>query len=250
MYLRFVRLAVREGSEAAFQRFYRERVQLALAEVPGCLFAGLLAPWRSDEHRSLTLWRAAEDAAAYEASGLFRDLARESEPFLTRRAVWRVRLAEESAGDETVAAAPAAPVPREGFEIAAGDSPDRLGESAGSFYVRVVSLRLDPAARGEFERLYREAILPAVHEFAGCLGAFLAEGAANEALSITVWEREEQATRYEMSGEFERLTRRIEKTFSPHLAWRVQLADGDRVNRPAPEVATFHLVLARPFARR
>ena len=65
MYLRFIRLVVREGAESGFQSFYRERVIPALSETLGCLFAGLLTPWRSDEHRSLTLWRSPDDARAY-----------------------------------------------------------------------------------------------------------------------------------------------------------------------------------------
>src|SRR5262249_46972692 len=52
MYLRFVHLQVREGQEAAFTRFYQERAIPALAATEGCLFAGLLAPWRGESHQS------------------------------------------------------------------------------------------------------------------------------------------------------------------------------------------------------
>ena len=66
MHLRILRLSVREGQEAAFTRFYQERVIPALAATEGCLYAGLLAPWRGEAHQSLTIWASAEHVAAYE----------------------------------------------------------------------------------------------------------------------------------------------------------------------------------------
>ena len=78
MYLRFVHLRVREGQEGAFTRFYQERAIPALAVTEGCLFAGLLAPWRGESHQSLTIWRTAEHAAAYEERGVYRRLLAEA----------------------------------------------------------------------------------------------------------------------------------------------------------------------------
>jgi len=82
MYLRFVRLSVREGEEAKFAKFYRDRVIAELESTPGCRFAGLLRPWRGSEHRSLTIWDSPEAAEAYEKSGLYHRLLRESEAML------------------------------------------------------------------------------------------------------------------------------------------------------------------------
>src|SRR5947207_24924 len=136
MYLRFLELRVRQGQEAAFTRFYQERVMPALADTAGCLYAGLLAPWRSESHRSLTIWATAEHASAYEAS----------------------------------------------------DHP-------------------------------------------------------LEVLSITLWDREEDAVRYEMSGDFERLTARLEGTFSPVYDWRTRL--GDDTSRGRADVSSYQVVRGR-----
>lgn len=247
MYLRFVRLHLRDGAEPAFRAFYAERVQPALAETPGCLFAGLLAPWRSEEHRSLTLWRSPEDAKAYEESGLYHQLLREAEPFLSSRTVWRVRLAEDAAG----AAAKVREIPPEGYELGGGEARASLERKARSLFLRIVSVHVASERRAELEALYRDAVVPALSAFPGCHGAFLAAAARdpNEMLSITVWDREESATRYEMSGEFERLTERARATFSPLRQWQMTLQDGE-TGETGPEIATYHLVQGRSLAPR
>ena len=249
MYLRFIRLVVREGSEPAFQKFYRGRVIPSLAEVPGCLYAALLTPWRSEEHRSLTLWRSAEDAAAYEASGLYHDLLRETSPLLSGRTVWRARLTsdpletqgpddQELGGKE---------IPPEGYELGDGEADPLLERVARSVFVRVVAVHIAPQHTAEFRTIFHEQVIPALRKVPGCLGALLAEGAndRNEALSITIWDREESATRYEMSGEFERLTRRLESTLSQLSQWHLTLGERGAEKERAPEVASYHLVHSR-----
>jgi heme-degrading monooxygenase HmoA len=242
MYLRFIRLHLREGSEPAFRKFYAERVQPALATTPGCLFAGLLAPWRGEEHRSLTLWRSAEDAAAYENGGLYHQLLRECEPLLSSRTVWRARLVDERSGEGPVLQRE---IPPEGYALEAGE-PTGLERSARSLFVRIVEVSAASERHAEFVELYRAKVLPALQSFNGCLGAFLAEGARNpnELLSISVWDREESATRYEMSGEFQRLTAAVQSTISPLRQWQLTLREGGEI-RSSPEVETYHLVHGR-----
>jgi heme-degrading monooxygenase HmoA len=241
MFLRFIRLVVREGSEPEFQRFYSERVIPALSAVPGCLFAGLLAPWRSEEHRSLTLWRSPEAARAYEESGLYHQLLDESKPYLSSRTVWRVRLAEDPL--ETIDPG-RKEIPPEGYELAGDERSGELEEMARPVFLRIVALRAGAGRREELAALYRDLVLPTLRETPGCLGALLASGSndPNELLSITVWDREESATRYEMSGVFERLTRRLAPTFSPLSQWQLTLGDAGPERRAAPGVTSYHLV--------
>jgi heme-degrading monooxygenase HmoA len=244
MFLRFVRLDVRAGSEADFQRFHRERVLPALQRVAGCLFAGLLAPWRGEAHRSVTLWRSADDARAYEDSGLYRELLRESEPMLSERTVWRVRLSEDPL--ETLGP-PERDIRPDGYRLDVGTPPDRLADLPRAAHVRMVAATVRQDRRDEFLALYRDAVLPALQEAPGCLGAFLAEGGRDpdEALSITLWEREEDAVRYELSGEFDRLTRRLQSSFAPRVGWRLTLGEGEPERRTAPRVTSFQLAHGR-----
>ena len=269
MYLRFIRLVVRDGSEAAFQKFYRERVIPTLASVPGCLFAGLLTPWRSEEHRSLTLWRSCEDARAYEEGGLYQMLLRESMPFLSSRTVWRARLAEpETMVDvpvgkiealetlapgtlSTVAIPAEREIPPEGYDISSEDVGEKLARSPRSMFVRVVAIHVRPERRDEFEEIYAGRVLPTMQKAPGLVGMFLAESSSekNEALSITVWEREENAVRYEMSAEYERLLQEIRPTLSPLSQWQLTLGEGSPESRRGSGVATYQLVHGRKLGQ-
>lgn len=232
MYLRFVRLLLREGADARFAAFYRERVIPALRATDGCRFAGMLTPWRGgDAHQSLTIWDSPEHADAYERGPLFERLSREVEPLLSARAEWRVRLTRDP--DATIDPAQRV-VPSTGYSIesggaAGGDTGLPAGESV---FVRIASVRIDPERRREFEELYAHQVIPALKERPGCRGVLLAEGGAqaDEILSISLWDREEDAVRYEMSGEPERLTARLKETFSRLYDWRLTLG-ADRRGR-------------------
>lgn len=246
MYLRFVRLLVREGADAQFVAFYRDRVIPALRAVDGCRFAGLLTPWRGgDAHQSLSIWDTPEHADAYERGPLFERLSREAEPLLSARAEWRVRLARDP--EATIDPAQRV-VPSTGYVIEGSGS---AGLPAGGqpVFVRIVSVRIDPQQRQEFEELYRHEVIPALQECHGCRGVLLAEGTvqANEILSISLWDREEDAVRYEMSGEAERLTGRLKATFSRLYDWRLTLGGQRDAGAAALEVTTYHLVQGQPL---
>ena len=114
-------------------------------------------------------------------------------------------------------------------------------------FVRVVAIHIRPERRKEFEEIYTQRVLPAMQAAPGCVGIFLAESSQeqNEALSITVWEREENAVRYEIGGEYDRLVQEIRPTLSPLSQWQLTLGEGDPENRRGAGVATYHLVHGR-----
>jgi len=246
MHLRILRLSVREGQEAAFTRFYQERVIPALAATEGCLYAGLLAPWRGEAHQSLTIWASAEHVAAYEKAGSYHALLAEAAPMLTDRAEWRVRLARDPL--ETADPARAEP-PVEGYTIDADDGSEALDGAGRPPFVRIVVIRVAPGRLAEFVAIYRADVIPALKAVRGCRGVFLCEGIDDptEALSITLWNREEDAVRYEMSGEFERLTARLRETFSPVYDWRTRLDGAGAGGRP--EVSSYQLVRGRRLGK-
>jgi len=224
MFLRIVRLRVREAEEARFTRFYEERVIPALDATAGCLYAGLLAPWRGEGHQSLTIWDSAESARRYEEKGLYQRLLAEAAPYLSERTEWRIRLATdplETSDPER------RELPSSGYNVEAQDGSAEMGGEGHSSFVRIVSLRVDPDHLDEFAAIYREKVIPALREVAGCRGVFLAEGAhdPNGVLSITLWNREEDAVRYELSGVSERLTAQLRATISPVYDWRLTLND-------------------------
>ncbi len=244
MFLRIVRFRVREGQEAAFTRFYQERVIPALAETDGCLYAGLLAPWRGDGHQSLTIWESPEKAHAYEEKGLYQRLLAEAAPFLSERTEWRIRLSRDPLETSDPSQREIA---SEGYTVEADQGSDSLESEGRPPFVRIVALRVDPDRLAEFVSIYTGEVLPALKAQRGCRGVFLAEGAEDPSgiLSITFWNREEDAMRYEMSGEFERLTARLKTTFSPVYDWHVSLGgDSDSVSSGL-QVSSFQLVRGR-----
>ncbi len=246
MYLRFVRLLVREGAEARFDEFYRQRVIPALRETPGCRFAGLLAPWHGgDAYQSLTIWDSPEQAADYEDGPLFQTLSRESEPMLSARAEWRVRLSR----DPQATLDPANRViPSTGY-VVEGGSGAGLPNKGRQLFVRILAVRIAPGRLRDFVDLYTQHVIPALRERHGCRGVILAEGAEHPdgILSITLWDREEDAVRYEASGEPERLTARLQATFSRLYDWGLTLNPAREPRAATPEVTTYHLVQGQPL---
>lgn len=244
MFLRIVRLRVREGQEAAFTRFYQERVIPALAETGGCLYAGLLAPWRGEAHQSLTIWESPEMAQAYEEHGLYQRLLAEAAPLLSERTEWRVRLSRDPL--ETTDPSQRE-IASEGYSVEADQGSAALDSGGRPPFVRIVALRVDPDRRDEFVSIYTGEIIPALKAQRGCRGVFLAEGAEDPRgmLSITLWSREEDAVRYEMSGEFERLSARLKTTFSPVYDWRVSLGSDSESTSSGLKVSSYQLVRGR-----
>jgi heme-degrading monooxygenase HmoA len=240
MYLRFLHLNVREGQEAAFARFYDESVIPALAATEGCLYAALLAPWRSTGHQSITIWSSQDTAAAYRDSGLYDRLLAEAAPMLADRAEWRIRLARDPL--ETADPSRREP-PADDYRIELPAGTAALDQGDRPPFVRIVLIRVALERLEDFVSIYRREVIPALEKVPGCRGAFLAEATARamEVLSITLWESEEDSVRYEMSGEFERLTRRLEGTFAPVFGWETRLAGAAR----KPEVTSYQLVRGR-----
>jgi heme-degrading monooxygenase HmoA len=238
MYLRFIQLHVRPGEEAAFGRFYGDSVLPALGATAGCLYAALLAPWRSETYQSLTIWASPEHAAAYEETGAYHRLLAGAAPFLERTSDWRVRLSRDP--QATLDPSRREP-PSEGYSIEGGGTA-ALAQAARPPFVRIVHIRVVLERLDDFVALFRQEIIPALMRVPGCRGAFLAErvGHAADALSVTLWNREEDAVRYEMSGEFERLTARLEGTFAPVFDWRTRLEDAGGGNRPS--VSSYQVV--------
>lgn len=245
MYLRFVRLRVREEAARAFREFYESRIIPALAETPGCLYAGLLGHRvHADEFQSLTLWDTAEHCEAYERS-LYPRLTQETEPYLASSTVWRVRL---TADPEETADFSTRHIPSHSYVAATAEGDEALERPPGSLFLRIATIRVEPDRIEAFRKLYKDDVVPTLHRTPGCCGVFLGEASDGhgEIVSVTLWEHEQDAVRYELSGEFERLTRELRGTFAQRFEWQMALAPGADVEPgPAPQVGGYHIVTGR-----
>ena len=223
MHLRFVRLKLDRRRVADFRKFYGDRVIPALQTADGCLFASLLQTTDAeDECVSLTLWSSPEAAEAYESGGLYDALLDASDEYFAEASEWRAGLT----GDPGPALKRLQEPQVESYpvEIAALPGPLAIGEPA-SLFLRIVAVRVEA---GRFEQLrerYNAEVVPALLATPGCRAVFLAEGfrTRSRALSVTIWDSEEHAIRYEMSGAFDQLTGRLSEFFSGLYQWKLSL---------------------------
>lgn len=240
MFMRFLRLKVREEWLGELQRYYTERVVPALAGTPGCLYVSLLQPSvPGGECLSVTLWRSREDAEAYDRQGTFRELLAGSLKYLAAAGV------PPPPGDPTKTAQ------LETYDVMESEGGPGEGASA-SLHVRIVNLDIRDGKGGELAEIYRKEISPAVLAAPGCLGAFLVEGAGrpNRALSITLWRRDEDAVRYEIGGTFDKLTTRLQDVLSGYYLWKHSFsaqAEGTPLTGGDLRVDRYSLVVGQTF---
>ena len=111
------------------------------------------------------------------------------------------------------------------MEVAAiGEVVDAVGPQ--HFFVRLVSARIQT---GKFEALkerFDREIKPALIATKGCRAVFLVENTKTQerALSVTIWDSEEDAIRYELSGGFDEMTAKVSEFFSGLYQWRLSLS--------------------------
>jgi heme-degrading monooxygenase HmoA len=248
MYMRIVNLKVKEGKQEELAQFYEDRVIPALQGIKGCLYAGLLRPSDDDlESISMTFWRSREAAERYEKTGVYDDLLDESDDFLAEVSEGRVQSSAKAPGafpmlqDPEVEAYP--------VEVAAiKEVVDAVGPHR--FFVRIVSARIEPGRFDDLKKRYDEEIKPALMATKGCRAVFLVENVKRRSrvLSVTIWDSEEEAIRYEISGAFDKLTARVSEFFSGLYQWKLSLSptdDSDTVTGKHLDVRGFRVVMGR-----
>jgi len=247
MFMRFVHLKVTESTFWEVRNFYEEKVIPTLQATEGCLFASLLQPTvEMEECVSMTIWASQEYAEAYEASGVYDRLLDESDEAMAEGTEWRAELT----GDRVSAPTPIYDPEVEGFPMeVAGGTAALEGNASRNLYLRIVAVRIDPVRFQELRQRYDRDLVPALLETPGCRAAFLVEGikARTRALSVTVWDSEEDAVRYELSGRFDELVGKISEFFYGLYQWKLSLysSGSDRVSGSELEVSGYNIVTGR-----
>jgi len=245
MYMRVVRLNIDADRVWELQEFYRDRLLPVLKDTEGCLFASLLQPLgRDQDWISLTLWDAQDRADRYANSGEYARLVEEVESYLAGSTEWRARLAGDRGAQPRASTGPV-------VEAYASNSPggaEELRELApAGLYLRIVALRVAEGRFDDLRRRYEEVVVPALYSTTGCRAAFLVEGVQlhARALSVTIWDNEDAAIRYELSGEFDRLTRVLREFFSGLYQWKLSLGaarDGEGMTGSDLDVSGYRVV--------
>ena len=248
MFMRIVNLRVEEGKQGELARFYENRVIPALKSSQGCFYAALLQPSDDDQECiSMTFWQSREAAEAYEKSGLYDELLDDSDDFLAEVSAGRVQLAGGSGGAQPALQDP--PVETYPVEVAAiGEVVDAVGPQR--FFVRIVSARVEAGRFEELKKRYDEEVKPALMATKGCRAVFLVENVKRRSriLSVTLWDSEEDAIRYELSGSFDQLTSRLSEYFSGLYQWKLSLSssgDSETVTGKHLDVRGFQVVTGR-----
>ena len=222
MFMRLVQVKVKPESASQIPTFYAQKIVPALQQTPGCLYASLIkSVSRPDEAISMTLWDTIEHAESYEKGGLFQRLLNEMGEYLSDSSEWKIQLSK----DLTLEYSPVPDEPVIKSYRVTTDMKEQvpLADASLPLYVRIVSINLKPGMVEEFARLYNTEILPVLHNVQGCHYAFLTEGIPerNEVISVTIWDSRDAADVYETSGIFNRLTRRVQHTFSELYQWKL-----------------------------
>lgn len=246
--MRFVRLTVKDGRFNDLRDFYESRVIPALQNTRGCLFVSLLQPTEGEnECVSLTLWSSQKRVEEYENSGLYDELLDESDDFLAEASEWRVQLAGDHGGDGPRLQEPEV----EAFPVEIASESGEIDDSElPHLFLRIVAVRIDPGRFDELRDRYDAEVVPALLATPGCMAVFLVEGVSvhSRALSVTVWDSEEKAVRYEMSGAFDKLTARLSEYFSGLYQWKLSLvpsAERDQVTGQDLDVSGYRIVTGR-----
>jgi len=224
MYMRFVRMNTLPEKMDTLINFYDKAIVPVLQNTNGCRYACLIQNTRSkSECISMTLWNSIEDAEAYEKSGRFKQLYDKVRPLLEDASEWKIKLTTDYTleykpeSDEPVVDSYNVPY------VPDTDFPET--KKFSTMYVRMLSVRIKPDTQDEAEKIYREEIMPALRQVAGCKYAFLTQNIhkEDEYFSITVWENKKAAENYEKSGKFEELVGKVQHLFSDLYQWKVKL---------------------------
>ena len=248
MYMRFVHLKVREGRMRDMARFFEDRIIPALEGTKGCLYASLLQPSQEDQECvSMTMWRSQAAADDYEKSGLYDELLDDCDDLLADSSEWNVRLTGDPKRDVPQLQDP--DVESYPVEVAAiGEVVDAIGPH--KFFIRVVAARIEAGKFDELKERYDQEVKPALMATKGCRAVFLVDSArgGSRALSVTVWDSEEEAIRYELSGGMDKQVAKVSEFFSGLYQWKLSLdPSGERaaVTGKDLEVKGFQVVTGR-----
>jgi heme-degrading monooxygenase HmoA len=221
--MRFVQANYQSGYLPKIQQIYETTIIPKLQETPGCLCACLVNNEQLQEGISITLWDSQEKAEEYEKSGVYSELVGEIVPFLDDSSVWKIQLSENFELEYQPVSED--PVVKSEFTSLAQIDGQLPSHEAQNMYLRILSLVIQPGRMKEFQQIYSQEILPVLQTTKGCRYAFLTESIEkkNEAVSVTIWDSQQDAEHYEQSGVFVKMVEKSKHTLSAMYQWKMAL---------------------------
>jgi heme-degrading monooxygenase HmoA len=222
MFVRLLQVHVKSDSVTDLPSFFNSFMLPVVRNAPGCLYAGFIQSDRdSEESIAVTLWDTQEHADSYAQSGVFQKLMNRAESIFSDVLEWKVQLSQ----DVNISATSFKDEPVVKPNVATKLDPQHRSPllNGNALYVRILSVRLLPGRAEEFAKLYNELIIPTLRLIRGCRYAFLTEGMEerSEVISVTIWDRKEDAELYESMGVFDSLKNRVRHTFTDVFEWKL-----------------------------
>jgi quinol monooxygenase YgiN len=223
MFMRFLQIKLNPTYTEQFKNFYDVTVLPQLQKMSGCTFAGLIRSGpENSEFISLTFWETQQNAEQYEKSETFKDLLKQTRPFLSESNEWKIQLSDKMELEY-------APVEEEPevkkYNVELQKDDEKIKFQDTKMYLRIVSMKIQEDKLDEFKKIYLEKIIPALKETEGCRHVFLTESInqKDEFISVTIWDDKTYADKYESSGTFEELVSKVKHTFSQFYLWKMDL---------------------------
>ena len=224
MFMRFLQIKIKTDFIIQFQNFYENTVLIDLQKVPGCLFAGLIKSGpEGNEFVSITFWETQQQAENYENSMVFKNLIEQAKPFLSESTEWKIQLSDKM--ELEYAPVTEEPVIKK-FSVAdSAEDTEKINVKNQQMYIRIVSMKIQEGKLNEFKELYHNKVIPTLKSTQGCRHVFLTQSVQekNEFISVTIWDKKQDADAYEASGKFAELVSKLEETFSQFYLWKMQL---------------------------
>lgn len=222
MFMRLLQVHIKSDSVTNLPTFFNSLLLPEVRSVPGCLYAGFIQSDREPEESiAVTLWDTPEHAETHAQSGVFQRLMNRAESIFSDVLEWKVQLSTDIDIASTALHDEQVVKPRVASKTDLKSPRPML--TGGPMYVRILSIRILPGKTEEFARLYNELIIPTLRLLSGCRYAFLTEGLEerSEVISVTIWDRKEDADLYESMGIFDSLKKKVRHTFTDIFAWKL-----------------------------
>ncbi len=243
MFLRTVQLRVSPDHLWNFRKQYEESVVPELQKAPGCLYVALVRAEEGEEEvLSLELWDGAESVEVHEPKSMFSSFVERTKELMADSSEYRVHLSPDMQLEYS--AEPHQPVYRSFTVELHTDISRLLRGSAPMTFLRIVSVRIRPEMAEEFARIYERDIAPTLLDLPGCRFNLLVTNLQDrsEHLSLTLWDSPQDAGAYEQSGTFNRLTERVQHTFSMLYQWKLGIE-----REPGKQAATSDDLVVRTY---
>jgi quinol monooxygenase YgiN len=188
---------------------------------------------------------------SYERGGAFAELLQESEQYLAESTEWKLELSEDLTLEPKQV--PNEPAPRcYAVQVAMGEC-DTLPSDPQSACLRLVRGKFNTNSLEAVRRIYEEEVIPMLQTVKGCRHACLLGSldSADELVSLTIWDSEEDIQNYESGASFRRMMARAQPMLSAVCQWKVTLEESHGLHAVTSEdvkIQSYAAVASTSFA--